>query len=273
MGTLQNIFSEQLMALCQLQNETISKVASDLGINRQQFARYLNGKAIPREATIERFAEYFNVHPTYFFTDTAPENETASKEASKSVEIMFDILRNAKATPVTPDDLTPGLYTLKKCSFTSNGRFIKSVFQVKYVDGVSHYKALVYRSGGRGYKSNNKNTIVANSLGTDRGVFLKTNGKLIMVNEGTTTGHSTVHVFLHGHELDFNIKPGVHMTIASSIASGVRSAICVLRKIPPDENVLQHARTIGWIDRSAIGDIELDVLSGGTFENTGIIGV
>lgn len=276
MGTLQNIFSARLMELCK-SKKTISLIAEDLNINRQQFARYLNNTAIPREATIERIAEYFDVHPTYFFTNTAPDTntdtDTTPVEASTSVVMAFDILSKIKMLPVTPHELPPGIYTLMKCSFKNNGKLLKSLFQIRYIDGIAHYKALVFNFDGRGYSPHTVKRIINKNKGPDRGLFLKTNGKLILLSAGTSERHTTVHVFLWEHDFDFNIKPGVHMTLASSISSGVRSSTIVLRKLSPDESALQHARTTGWVDKSSISDIELDVLAGGTFENSGIIGV
>lgn len=273
MGILQRTFSARLVELCEARKKSISGISADLKINRQQFARYLNQTAIPREATIERIADYFAVHPTCFFSNDALESGPVSTESNTSVNLAFDIMRNARMQPVTPDDLPAGIYTMLKCSFVSSGRLIKTLFQVNYDEGIAHFKAQTYRSNGRGYYAYSKKNITPGSNEVYTGLFLKTNGKLILINTGTTTSHTTLHVFLQEHQFDFNIKPGVHMTLSSNISSGVRSSILVIRKLRPDESVLNHARTSGWVDRNTISDIELDVLSGGTFDYPGIIGV
>ena len=43
-------------------------LADKTGMKQQQIALYESGKAIPREATLQRFADVFNVSPEYFTT-------------------------------------------------------------------------------------------------------------------------------------------------------------------------------------------------------------
>lgn len=272
MGKLQNIFSDKLLELCQ-SKKSISKVAADLSINRQQFARYLNRTSIPREETIERIAEYFGVSPTFFFTSDTVEKTGGGQEKSKSLNEFFDIFRNTDFGDVSPKHLSPGLYVLLKPSFTQSGRLLKSIVQVKYLDSVAHYKTIIYCEHGRGYALLDKVNLRPAHNQYDKGVFLKTDGKLIMLNASSTLGHTALHVFLVGHHFDHNIKPGVHFVLSSSSTSAVRSSTMTLRKILPTESVLSHARTIGWIENDQVSKVELDILSGGTFDYPGIIGI
>lgn len=57
---------KNLRHLCQY-HESISKICRDIGINRQQFNKYLNGTTIPSSFNLQRIATYFNVDVSDFF--------------------------------------------------------------------------------------------------------------------------------------------------------------------------------------------------------------
>ena len=57
-----NQFADRLAELCKTK-PSASAVARDLEINRQQFARYLNGESVPRQSITRKVAAYFDVDP------------------------------------------------------------------------------------------------------------------------------------------------------------------------------------------------------------------
>ena len=59
-------FAENLRALC-LRKGTIAKVCEDIGINRQQFNKYLSGVSLPQQETLNRIAAYFHIDPLELF--------------------------------------------------------------------------------------------------------------------------------------------------------------------------------------------------------------
>lgn len=84
-------FSKTLKSLCGTKG-SINMVCQGLGINRQQFAKYLSGSTLPSIYAVQRMAEYFEVEASIFF---AP---TTSLRAPPVVSVA--------KTP----DVTPGFY-------------------------------------------------------------------------------------------------------------------------------------------------------------------
>lgn len=59
-------FAENLMTLC-TRHGSIAAVCRDIGMNRQQFNKYLSGSAIPNPATLEKICAFFKVEPEVMF--------------------------------------------------------------------------------------------------------------------------------------------------------------------------------------------------------------
>lgn len=59
-------FCEVLRVLCESKG-SINHVCAEIGINRQQFAKYMSGANLPSTFVIQRFADYFKVSPSRFF--------------------------------------------------------------------------------------------------------------------------------------------------------------------------------------------------------------
>ena len=87
-------FTDTLRELCTTAG-SVNKVCRDLGINRQQFSKYLAGSNLPSAHMIQRLVLYFNVDPGVFFlTDIG-------KKRRKNYVSKAD---------VTAPDLTGGYY-------------------------------------------------------------------------------------------------------------------------------------------------------------------
>ena len=61
----QDNFSENLRFACS-QRHSVSQICRDIGLNRQQFNRYINGGAHPSPFNLGRIAQYFYIHPSDF---------------------------------------------------------------------------------------------------------------------------------------------------------------------------------------------------------------
>lgn len=78
-------FAMNLMALVN-RKPSIAAVCRDLGMNRQQFNKYLSGNSLPSPATLEKLCRYFKVDPEVMFQNPLgfrgrmplPETELAS---------------------------------------------------------------------------------------------------------------------------------------------------------------------------------------------------
>lgn len=89
-------FSKNLRFLC-AESGSIAQVCRDIGINRQQFNRYLNGSGMPSAHNLRRIARHFNINEGDFVLDSETFRKgrvrtsfSASKSPSRLVSGLFD---------------------------------------------------------------------------------------------------------------------------------------------------------------------------------------
>lgn len=89
-----NRFSENLRVLCSYVR-SVSHVCRQLDINRQQFARYLNGETLPSQYNLRKICDYFGVEESEIFLSTdefrqliSPQGGTRRKGPLKIVEAL-----------------------------------------------------------------------------------------------------------------------------------------------------------------------------------------
>ncbi|HEY5364153.1 MAG TPA: helix-turn-helix transcriptional regulator, partial [Aestuariivirga sp.] len=78
--SVHKIFAENLRRECS-QYRSIAAVCEGIGINRQQFNKYLAGGTIPNVLTLRRICNFFNISEQQLFIDPqepAPESVRAS---------------------------------------------------------------------------------------------------------------------------------------------------------------------------------------------------
>lgn len=253
----------RLTELCKTK-PSASAVARDLGINRQQFARYLNGESIPRQTINAKIAAYFDVDPGALFSDRPIiDKPVRSTVGAATVSAMMTLLDDARVQRITHEDLEPGFYWQYKLLLRMPGKVIKSLVRISVDDNVYRYKrrsSVVYNSELNGTVKN-----------TFSGVFFKQNGYLIMTDVGGVLGDMTFHVFSTSHHYDQTIKPGLHMTIGLAGSFGPKSARLFLKKIPDDESILDCARQQGVVDLSALPAGYAHILRGNDIPGSGIL--
>lgn len=95
-------FTDTLRELCTAAG-SVNKVCRDLGINRQQFSKYLAGSNLPSAYMIQRLIIYFNVDPGVFFlTETArkrrklyiSESDTTAPNLTAGYYLEHTVLKN-----------------------------------------------------------------------------------------------------------------------------------------------------------------------------------
>ncbi len=67
--TVHKIFAENLRREC-IQYRSIAAVCEGIGINRQQFSKYLAGSTIPNALTLRRICNFFNINEQSLFVDS-----------------------------------------------------------------------------------------------------------------------------------------------------------------------------------------------------------
>lgn len=87
-------FSENLRALCSYVR-SVSHVCRQLDINRQQFARYLNGETLPSQYNLRKICDYFGVEESEIFLPTdefrrliSPQGGTRRNRPAKIAEVL-----------------------------------------------------------------------------------------------------------------------------------------------------------------------------------------
>lgn len=73
-------FQRSLEMLCR-DHSSISALCEACGINRQQFAKYLNGTTLPSVYTTHKLAKFFDVDVSFFFSDPASKRSMYSVPA------------------------------------------------------------------------------------------------------------------------------------------------------------------------------------------------
>lgn len=75
-------FCDVLKLLCR-ESGSINKVCKDLGINRQQFSKYISGANMPSPFVIQKLSDYFKISPSVFFLSSSTDNITEFLSESK----------------------------------------------------------------------------------------------------------------------------------------------------------------------------------------------
>ena len=89
-------FSKNLRSLC-ADIGSIAQVCRDIGINRQQFNRYLTGSGMPSAHNLRRIARHFNINesdfdaePDVFRINRSRLKFTSNKSPARLVSGLFD---------------------------------------------------------------------------------------------------------------------------------------------------------------------------------------
>ena len=256
-----NHFANRLTELCKTKS-SVSSVARDLGINRQQFARYISGESLPRQVIRQKIADYFGVDPGQLHSGhSIKEREAAS--TSPTMNALASLLDSAHTQPILETDLEPGFYWQYKLLLRMPGKVIKSLVLITNKDGVYRYKgrsSVVYNSQLNGTVKN-----------TFNGVFFKQNGYLVMIDIGQSLLDMRVYAFATRYVYDASLKPGLHMTVGVSGAIGSKAARLFLKKIPEDESVLACAREQRVLNKSDLSEGYAHILYGNAIDGTEIL--
>ena len=235
------IFSDRLRELCEAKG-TYSQVARDMGINRQQFARYLNGTSMPRDALVSKIAAYFNVDPSALFQHHSITTTTTTAPSAPLVDVLQVMLAQVPSEAVTNADLAPGMYMQYKQSFTQPDKVVCFLARA-YLDenGIMRWK--------RRYSVK-----VIGSLHGIRpshvsyGVMIKNLGTLVLFDVDGVAGDLVFSSFRSSSVFTMadRIKVGVVTTHGRRENHGPIAGIHILERIPEGESLLTWARRQGF---------------------------
>lgn len=90
-----SVFYDRLLILCAERGVSLSRAAKDIGLSNAAASGWADG-SIPRDTTIVKLANYFNVSPGYMRGEEQKENPTSQKtgEVDEVTMELLDIIQN-----------------------------------------------------------------------------------------------------------------------------------------------------------------------------------
>lgn len=243
-----SLFSRGLRQLCD-QQLSVSSVSRDLGINRQQFARYLNGTSMPRDNIVEKIAKYFDVTTEELFAPTAKQRALSNIALSPAMGALAELMGTSEQGDITEAELPSGIYVQYKQVLSAPNKCLICLARIYRDNGVVRYK----RRTSLKFLKHLPGSNVANS---NHGVFFKSAGNLILVDKSESINDLTFHSFKTSSNFTANIKPGIHLSAGIGGASSAKAALIFLQRIKPGESILKHARRQGIFDYNHLSDTQ-----------------
>ncbi|WP_039016963.1 helix-turn-helix domain-containing protein [Halocynthiibacter namhaensis] len=140
MSDIRTIFPNNLRKLCERAG-SVTGIANELGINRAQFVRYMNGESSPRPEILEKICRYFGLDARILLEplETLNQNEPRIERAFAESKMDLDVLIK------DPAGLPDGFYKYWKVPFTFGGAIYVTLSYIKTVNGVRHIKTIDHR--------------------------------------------------------------------------------------------------------------------------------
>lgn len=127
------------------QERSVSDLCRKLGINRQQFNKYLAGKVKPSPAILRRIADHFVLEDDELFLE--PERfrqlfKNKLKLAPGSASRFFDEWQSLQSTSDARLVEYTGLYIRYFPSFSRRGQILKSMLKIEIQDGIGTFRCI-----------------------------------------------------------------------------------------------------------------------------------
>lgn len=146
---MRTAFSQNLRFLC-AEAPSIAQICREIGLNRQQFNRYLSGAGLPSAHNLRRIARHFDVGEADLFTD--PDHFAAARRPTTAPKLPAPLLHIGAgfADQARPLRRFLGTYHGYFCTPTWPGQVLRSLIHLKEVDGyvVSHTFERAHASDG-----------------------------------------------------------------------------------------------------------------------------
>lgn len=224
--------------------ESYSKIARDLGINRQQFARYINGTSLPRDALVKKMAEYFQVESGAFFQNHPfPSGDEGTSDSGGAVtSALLEGMAHLEQEVITEAELPSGFYMQHKQSFTQP-------------DKVLCMMSLVYRNRRGVTRCKRRYSILVTRelpsvrvSHTSYGVFVKNLGTILLFESDGVAGDFVFSAFKPASMFSIadRVKTGVVMTHGRPGSLGPVAGRHIIERIPGQDSKLAWARRQGF---------------------------
>src|SRR4051812_15115459 len=107
--SLRENLSINLRALCR-EHGSVAAICREMGVNRQQFDRYLTMDALPNKATTERICRYFHIEEAELYRDPAGGDATQARAAGKAASRFMEGPIAARIFSTPRPAIEPGFY-------------------------------------------------------------------------------------------------------------------------------------------------------------------
>jgi transcriptional regulator with XRE-family HTH domain len=215
-------------------------VSRELGINRQQFEKYLKGRSLPSASTLEKICRYFNIsEETLFSTTSSPpaEIETLPADAASS---CTDVLQPLFSEPAA--SIKPGIYFLWMTVPTQPDQFVCAPLFVERRDDSVTFRRI---TGGAEPKAR----LWWHRVGDHKGVVVERLNWLLFVAVNQRGNQEPSMIRLKWVPLSSAVLGG-HATIFSP--TGISFAAACMRPAPAGMTFRQALRQSRQFDRNEV---------------------
>lgn len=123
---LRNMFGANLRTLAE-EYPSVSALARELGINRTQFNRYLNGESFPRPDVLARICAFFSVDARVLLE---PVDQIPQSGGPMSGAFLRDFM-GSTIQYVPQEDFPDGFYHFSRRSFVQDSQYVRGLAYVK----------------------------------------------------------------------------------------------------------------------------------------------
>lgn len=193
-------FADNLRALC-TPHGSIAAVCRGLGMNRQQFNKYLSGSTLPNGPTLQKLCTFFAVEPAALFHAPRPGSTAFPAAGLQALQILGPI--SAMLGKMRQSTLRPGCYHFYYPWERDAGKCVRAaVFVYRAGDGSTLFSRFTkFRDPGRRQRYYLRGRHDGVVLDCDNGKFLvalnrKGHGEMSMVALGAENALN--HEFMSG---------------------------------------------------------------------------
>ena len=239
---LRAMFGENLKLLCQ-RAASVSALCRDLGINRTQFNRYLNGESFPRPDILHRICTYFNVDARILLE---PAQNIVGRKPDLMLHPELQDFISVSNIEIPEPTLPSGFYRFSRQSFTNPELFLQGLIYVYRADNYTFI---------RGHEA--KNALAQQGLPTSprnrefRGFLMAQDGGVagFMSRRGSRTSSFTFLTRVPSFENNYWVGY-VSRTIGESISAKLITRMVFEYLADDRHEIMSTARSAGLCERS-----------------------
>jgi transcriptional regulator with XRE-family HTH domain len=224
--TIHESFAAQLRKQC-FRFESIAQVCGGIGINRQQFNKYLAGQILPGARTMRKICDFLEISEEELLTGHNCANPAAPPNPGPFPSIeMIAMLASQRLGRITSGAITTGQGALRQgyydCYFplqNSSSFLIRSLVRVKELSGNLYFtRRTVFpvHGGGRRYLARGKHN----------GIVLSGSAEIYLLGVNTRSPHQ-LSFGTFSKDLAFGRQFVSGLTITRTGTSQYASAVCM----------------------------------------------